>query len=197
MLLRSTRFTTFLWAMLLTTAMLTTALLTTACNDQQPPVTPAAQGNDAPTEVDDTSAYPSVVGAYPGENESVITEMPYPAPDEVSEPSAGEKGPRFFLAQPGATDTVVTGTAPRDIPLAIVDVTLAGTILGTGRSDSNGDFSITVSDLRSGNRIGLTVFDASRTMEDAAVEYFDYRGDNFYNAPNIGIFMDTVQVSDN
>ena len=171
--------------------------LVIACNVQEAPQSASATPAPTMATTSESSAYPAGDDSYPSASGASPADMPYPPPSELSEPRAGEQGPRFILNQPDITDTVVTGTAPRNLPLAIVDVTLAGSILGTGRSDGEGNFAIDVSGLRAGNRIGVTVFDATQTMEEWAVEYFDYRGDGFYNAPNIGIFMDTIQVNNN
>ena len=118
----------------------------------------------------------------------------YPAPEEER---GGPKGPIFALTPVQAGDTVVEGVAPFDLQLAIVDVTFGGNILGTGRSDAEGDFSISVEPLIEGHRIGISVIaqDGTSTVEDIAVEYFPYRGEQFMNLPNVGVFFDTATVS--
>jgi hypothetical protein len=67
-------------------------------------------------------------------------------------------------------------------------------VLGTGESDNDGRFSITVTPLPEGHRIGVTIteLETSSTYEEIAREYFQYRGDGFYNVPNMGIFYDTA-----
>ena len=173
--------------------LLIVAFVLSACDAQQPPAsTPEISHDDGGT-TSSNDAYPATSG-YPGiDTTESPSSMPYPPPP--SEPQGGDRGPRFIITPPYASDNVVTGTAPRNLELAIVDVTLAGIILGIGESNSDGEFSINVSELRGGHRIGITVFDRTTTMEDIAVEYYEYRGDGFYNVPNVGVFMDTVQVN--
>jgi hypothetical protein len=91
---------------------------------------------------------------------------------------------------------LVTGQAPPDLALAIVDVTLNGVVLGTGVSDSNGRFSIGVQALPDGNRVGITFAElqAGKSLADMSREYFPHRGEGFMNLPNLGIFFDTVMV---
>ncbi len=78
-----------------------------------------------------------------------------------------------------------------------MDITYNGAVLGTGNSDDSGRFSIPVSGMIEGNRIGLTVgaLAAGQTLEQMAESYFPYRGEGFMNLPNLGIFFDTTIVS--
>lgn len=135
---------------------------------------------------------PTEVVAYPAPGEATALPEGYPAPtQEVF------KEPRFRFdvpLTPGAT--TVTGQAPPDVALAVLDVTYNGALLGTGRSDADGRFSIPVSPLSPGNRIGITVGELAegQTLNQMAEMYYPYRGDGFMNLPNIGILFETAQV---
>ena len=65
------------------------------------------------------------------------------------------------------------------------------------RSDDSGRFTIPVTGLVAGNRIGLAVGELveGQTLSQMAEQFFPYRGEGFMNLPNVGIFFDTVQVA--
>lgn len=166
---------------------------------------PAGEEEENPTTpAPDTTPYPSASESSTGES---IENDVYPAPgvetaaeettDPYPPPTASDK-PAFQLdlpLTPGAT--TVTGQAPDGLlPLAIVDITFGGVILGTGQSDEDGRFSIPVTPLPEGHRVGVTVteIEAGITFEEIAEQYFPYRGDEFMNVPNIGIFYDTAMT---
>ncbi len=137
-------------------------------------------------------AYPPAVDAQPAEAYPAAVEESYPAP--VAEEF---KEPRFRIDQPvSATATTITGQAPPDVALAVLDVTYNGALLGTGRSDANGAFSIPISGLIEGNRIGLAIGELTegQTLNQMAELYYPHRGEGFMNLPNVGIFFDTTLV---
>jgi hypothetical protein len=126
--------------------------------------------------------YPPI-GATAGVNDS-----PYPPPIQTDKP-------RFQLDLPlSAGATTVSGQAPDSLPLAIVDVTFGGVILGTGESGEDGRFSIPVTPLTEGHRIGVTIteYEPGITVEEIAEIYFPYRGEGFINVPNFGVFYDSA-----
>lgn len=138
---------------------------------------------------------------YPGANETATA---YPSPvvytggdrDSSYPPPLATDKPLFEFDLPlKAGDTTVSGQSPESLPLAIVDITYNGLILGTGQSGDDGRFSITVSALTEGNRIGITVTELEdMTYEEMVNTYFNYRGEGFMNLPNVGIFYDTAIV---
>jgi hypothetical protein len=143
--------------------------------------TPLPDGYPA---VNENVGYPPI-GATAGENETG-----YPPPLATDKPL-------FALDLPlTAGSTTVTGQAPESLPLAIVDVTFGGIILGTGQSDEDGRFSIPVTPLPDGHRVGVTITELEDgiTFEEIAEDYFQYRGEGFINVPNIGIFYDSAIV---
>ncbi len=138
---------------------------------------------------------PMVEEAYPVET------LPLPSPTLVpgSYPAAEEvfAEPRFRLDLPlNVQDRVVNGQAPPNLALAVVDVSSGGGVLGVGSSDADGRFSIGVSGLPDGHRVGITFskLRPGKTHADMSREYFPHRGEGFMNIPNIGIFFDTAMV---
>jgi hypothetical protein len=135
-------------------------------------------------------------GSYPSPvHVQTAEEVGYPAPPEV----ATDK-PAFQIDLPLTTGaTTVTGQAPEEgLPLAIVDVSFGGGILGTGLSGEDGRFSIPITPLPGGHRIGVTIteLEAGATFEEIAETYFPYRGEGFMNIPNLGIFYDSAMSSE-
>lgn len=159
------------------------------------PVQTAVSENSYPAPVNTVSTtnsgYPAPVATTP-----VETSAAYPAPPQID---TSLQDPRFAITAPvSASDTAVTGQALPGLELAIVDITYNGVILGTGLSDENGRFSIPVSSLIPGNRIGITLFKlrpGESTIEDAVVTLYSHRGEGYMNLPNVGIFFDTLLVS--
>ena len=152
----------------------------------------------------DQEAYPAPVDtsieAYPIQ-ESVVDSNnveeingidAYPVP----EPVYATDGVRFSFDPVGVSSNEVTGTAPPDLLLAIVDITYAGTILGEGRSDADGRFSIPVSGLIDGHRIGISLMNIppGETLASMVEQSFPYRGENYQMVPNIGTFLETTLI---
>jgi len=135
------------------------------------------------------------VDAYPiqepsNDTEDVIEE--YPAP----EPTYATNGDRFRFDPIMASNNEVTGSAPPNMALSIVDITYAGTILGQGHSDVDGQFSVPVSGLIEGHRIGISLADIppGETLQSTIEQLYPYRGDNYQMVPNIGVFFETTLV---
>ncbi len=143
------------------------------------------EGTDQPT---DTTSYPVGETGYP--TRSTVSENPaYPAPSNIDESE------RFKIDQPLIIgSTTVTGQAPKNLSLAIVNISLGGTILGTGVSGEDGRFTINVTPIPEGFRIGLTVTDveAGTTFEEVAIELYDYRGEGYMSIPSVGVFFDSA-----
>lgn len=138
--------------------------------------------------------------SYPAEGEAGMA-APTPLPEGYPPASSDEvfQEPRFRIDPETlvAGAMVVEGQAPPDVALAILDVTFNGALLGTGRSDADGRFSIPVSsELVAGNRIGVTVGELAegQSLNQMAEAYFPHRGEGFMNLPNIGILFDTALV---
>jgi hypothetical protein len=184
----------------------TLVLLLAACGTANPPAaSPTTEGGQALVATTDTGATtaeegypppapaPDTAAAYPAEGETaaVLEAYPPPAVDQAF------KEPRFSFDLPVEADaTTVSGQAPPDVALAIADLTFNGAILGSGRSDSDGRFSISVSPLPDGHRIGVTVAELQpgQTISDMSAAYYPHRGDGFMNLPNIGVFFETALV---
>lgn len=169
-----------------------------------PTVAPGATGDvptappaNAPT---DPAGYPAPAAVattdpYPADGQAAL---PATAPPEAYPPPAETfLEPRFRFDQPVTlAAATITGQAPPGVALAILDVTYNGAILGTGRSDDSGRFTIPVSGLVEGNRIGIAIGELAegQTLNQMVEQYYPYRGEGFMNLPNVGVFFDTVQV---
>jgi hypothetical protein len=152
---------------------------------------------DAPT---DQAGYPApaavaTMDPYPADGQGALP--PTVLPEAYPPPTETFLEPRFRFDQPvTVASTTVTGQAPPGLALAILDVTYNGAILGAGRSDDNGRFAIPVSGLVEGNRIGIAIGELAegQTLSQMLEQYYPYRGEGFMNLPNVGVFLDTVQV---
>jgi hypothetical protein len=170
--------------------------------------TVASAGEATPSGVVAPTLPPAGGEAYPPATAMVETVNPYPGEGEAALPATSTPGayppaaetfqePRFRIDQPvSVSATTITGQAPPNLALAVQDVTFNGTLLGTGRSDESGRFTIPVSGLIEGNRIGLSIAELAegQTLNQMAEQYFPNRGEGFMNLPNVGIFFDTVLV---
>lgn len=120
-----------------------------------------------------------------------------PLPDVYPPPAEEFLEPRFAFNLPlKAGATVVSGQAPPNLAIALVDVTFNGTLLGSGVTTADGTFEFGVQPLPEGHRVGLTFseLEPGATIADMSVKYFPYRGDNFMNIPNVGIMLETTLV---
>lgn len=154
-----------------------------------PPADAPVEGYPAPTAAVPADAYP---GGQPPIAAPTVTPVSYPLAEEVFQE------PRFRIDQPvSVSATEITGQSPPDTMLAIVDITYNGALLGYARSDGDGRFSIPVTGLVEGNRIGLGIGELApgQTIEQMAEFYFPYRGEGFMNIPNLGIYFDTALVT--
>ena len=147
---------------------------------------PVDSGYPAP-QVVDNSGYPSA---------PVAENLPegYPAEESVAlDPNI----PRFQFDDPlTAGMTTVTGKTPPNLGLVIMDITFGGIRLGEGQSDAQGNFSMTVDPLPGGHRVGLTFTDSGdgTSIEQKSQELLPYRGEEFMNVPNVGVFFETTMV---
>jgi len=169
------------------------------------PAVGAMATSTAPTAADTTGqeTYPppetaaEVTDPYPADGQAAppATETPLEYPPSAAEDTFLE--PRFRIDQPvAASATTITGQAPPNLTLAVLDISYNGTPLGIGQTDENGRFSIPVSGLIAGNRIGLAIGELPEGLDIAqtAEQYFPYRGEGFQNLPNLGVFYDSVLV---
>lgn len=101
-------------------------------------------------------------------------------------------GPHFELDRPlRANSTVVTGKGPAGVPIVIVDVTRMGRELGSGVIGPDGRFSIQVSPLPAGHRIGIMLGDVSGTD----INPTDFiTSEEYVDIPLVGILFDTAMV---
>lgn len=118
----------------------------------------------------------------------------YPAVTDL--PSATDKPQFQFANELTAGMTTLEGSAPPNLSLAVIDITFNGVVLGQGISDNEGRFAISVTPLPEGHRvgIGLATLEEGKTYEQSVEELFPYRGDNFMNIPNVGVYFETAMV---
>ncbi len=203
--------------LLVLVASLSLALILAACGSATPSASPTVESAPAGQTTGETGALatstppgvsgegypapdlaeaPSSANPYPGEGEAGLP--PTAVPEAYPPVEEAFQEPRFRIDQPvSAGATQITGQAPPDTAIAVMDVTFNGELLGTGRSDSDGRFAISVSGLTAGNRIGLSIgeLEPGQTIDQMADFYFPYRGEGFINLPNVGIFFDTTIVN--
>lgn len=183
------------------------ASFVSACGPGSLPASPTVAsipGADVPTappaDTGSQESYPApaavpTTNPYPAEGEAAVPGTAVPAAYPPAEETFLE--PRFRFDQPvPAGATTITGQAPPGLALAVLDVTYNGALLGNGRSDDSGRFTIPVSGLVAGNRIGIAIGELAegQTLNQMVEQYYPYRGEGFMNLPNVGIFFDTVQV---
>lgn len=184
-------------------------MLLVACGPSLPPETAAptampeietnSEQAQRPSMEPDENAYPVPEEAPAVENAYPVAPLPDPTQVPDSYPAVEEvfAEPRFLIDQPlSAQDSVVTGQAPPDLALAVVDVSSGGIVLGSGISTEDGQFSIGVAELPVEHLVGITFSDLQPGKSHAQMsqELFPHRGEGFMNIPNIGIFFDTAVV---
>lgn len=178
-------------------------LFAVACSspEQDEPI-PTEEKQSTPIQSSTEEAYPistPIISEYPApvQDAQAADESAYPAPAEP-EPRV-DPSERFRFDLPlTANSTIVTGYAPENLPLALVDVTFAGVVLGSGQSDENGRFEITVTPLPEGHRIGIALASLEPGVEfqDKLVELYPYRGDGYMMLPDIGVFFETAMTEE-
>jgi hypothetical protein len=167
-----------------------------ACSDAS---APSIVSDKSDQETNNVDAYPvensNVTNfAYPATSgESVVTQESYPAPVASEE----FKEPRFRFDLPLTEgSTSASGQSPPNLAITIVDITFNGVVLGSGVSNDDGRFNVSVQPLPQGHRIGITFADLppEKSFNDVSMELYPHRGDGFMNLPNVGIFFDTALV---
>lgn len=194
-------------------ALLVLLFLGVACGPSAPtaeaPLAGEASGQEGPAatavpaDAAAESGYPPPqppLPTVPQEGYPVAPQLPptaTPLPDVYPPPAEEILEPRFGFDLPlrsGATS--ISGQAPPNLSLAIVDVTFNGELLGSGVSTADGQFTIGVLPLREGNRIGVTFgeLEPGLSIADMSIKYYPYRGDGFMNIPNVGIMLESTLV---
>lgn len=181
----------------------------TAVVQEAPQDAEAGQPTSTAVSVPAEESYPAAESGYPPpvpmpepreEGYPVVPQVPptlTPLPDVYPPPAEAFLEPRFAFDLPlKAGATSVSGQAPPNLSIALVDVTFNGTLLGSGVTTPEGTFNFNVQELPEGHRVGLTFgeLEPGSTIADMSVKYFPYRGDGFMNIPNVGIMLETVLV---
>jgi hypothetical protein len=122
------------------------------------------------------------------------------ATDALPQPTqAPVAGAVFSIREPlSAGDMQVSGTGPVGIPIAIVDITYMGEVLGVGRIGADEQFTIAVDPpLIANHRIGI-MLDAQATepqfTPELLIELDRARGDAAIAIPRVGMMYDAASV---
>lgn len=167
-------------------AAVTAALLISCTTPTATSPVPATSGALGPT-VDQGYPVPSLEGTLEG----YPSQMTEPAPALL----AGEVA--FRLTKPvlaGATE--VNGSGTPEVPIILYNVTFMGEVMGETSIGADGLFRFQVQPLEANVRLGIGVADLTGTRWTS--DYFlapGFRGDEAMSLPNVGYFVDTVQVT--
>lgn len=117
----------------------------------------------------------------------------YPINTIEGEIDPSERGPDFFIDEPvRASDTVITGSGPANVPILLVNVSFVGELIASTVIDESGRFRFELEQpLQATHSIGLQLGDITGT--NFLESQFLYN-ENYYERPFIGIifFMTTV-----
>lgn len=135
----------------------------------------------------------SVSDAYPAADPQSTEDQAYPVATDSESQVTYPEGPEFTIHKPVKEgDTEITGVGPADVPIILVDVTEAGTLLGKTTINQDGTFSFQLSDpLESGHSVGIQLGDISGT--DFNLQDFQF-SPTYYDRPYIGILFDIANV---
>ncbi|MCP4360740.1 MAG: hypothetical protein GY796_22255 [Chloroflexi bacterium] len=174
--------------------LLTFVLLLAACGNEDTstptPVTPDQQEVESvPSPSPDTGTSQE---AYPPPT-AVVTPETYPPPTavapQIAYPALNPNAILLAFDRPvQSTDTAVTGVGPPGLTIYVLNMTFMGEELGSGVIDSDGAFSIPVTALQPGTRVGVTadVTTVSLTEDDILP------GEGEMSMPRVGYFYDSV-----
>lgn len=90
----------------------------------------------------------------------------------------------------------MTGSGPRGVPIALLDITFGGQLLALGVIDQNGRFELELEEpLEARHRIGITLGDLTGTgWQPGDFSDRKFYGDEALNVPQIGFFFDTCMI---
>jgi len=137
--------------------------------------------------------------ASPPQSNPLTTEG-YPPPPTVqqdlgaaypAQTAASQQGTLLALdkpVQPG--DTVISGVGPAGLTVFVLNITFMGEEVGSGIIGESGVFTISVTPLPAGVRLGLAADVASIGLTDEEVR----PGDGEISIPSVGYFYDSVVV---
>lgn len=91
--------------------------------------------------------------------------------------------------------TQVMGTGPANVPIALVDITMGGTILAQSRTGADGTFDLHVSALEKNHRIGLGLGDlAGSPWSESSFYDPGFNSAGAMLVPQIGFVFDSTLV---
>jgi len=165
-----------------------TSIPTPAVPDQQGVESVPVPGQEAyppPTAVISAETYP-----FPA---AVVSPETYPPPaavvPQIAYPASNPNAILLAFDKPvQSTDTAVTGVGQPGLTIYIVNMTFMGEELGSGVIGPDGVFSIPVTALQPGTRVGLTADVTTLSF----TEYDILPGEGEISMPRIGYFYDSV-----
>lgn len=174
-------------------------LFLAGCTQQPESGTPTNEAPPAPTGVIEAPPPAAVEEGYPPLPAEVVESDAYPvatpaaAPLAQGYPPPGEirDGVLFAINTPlRPGDTEVSGVGPAGLTVFILNVTLMGEPIGSGRIGEDGTFSIAVPALESNFQIGLFAdLEAAGIDPDSVIA-----GPGARVVPLVGFFYDTALV---
>ncbi len=142
------------------------------------------------------------IPAYPSPDQMDASNTSYPRPENapsslLAYPAPGDTGKvdadiRFIIDTPvyaGATS--ISGTGLDGTQIQVVDISTAGSVLGSGVVGKDNRFSIQLASPLEANRsIGIELIIPRETQTWA--DLWELRGDNARSIPGMGYYIDTV-----
>jgi hypothetical protein len=122
------------------------------------------------------------------------SQTPFDSPLSPTSPAISIEGPAFEIEEPVLAGALqVRGKGPYNIPIVIVNVTMAAEPLGSGIITSDGTFSIDVPELIANHRIGIMAGVIKETpvpSNEAYIESLEqFGGEGYMNLPHIGVIF--------
>lgn len=180
---------------------LSLALLLAACEGQAPqPGSPAVQpapgsGTPLPAGYPAPAAAPAAPAGYPAPASQAQPQGANNAPAGYPPPPtelAIPEGPAFAIDQPiKASQTTITGSGPANVPIRLVNVTRSAEEIGRTVIGADGKFSLAVSNLPAGERVGIMIGDLAGTGFDR-INFLS--GPGYEDIPQMGIFFAQASI---
>ena len=156
-----------------------------------------ADDTEAVTVTESHDSYP-----IPSEPSAIVQvdSYPYPVPTLLSQENLAYPDPANSTIATGTllalnkpvtlNDVIVTGVGPPGLQVYILNITLMGEPLGSGVIEQDGTFTIAISEVSAGARIGLIADVSTISLGDGDVQ----PGENAVLVPQVGYFYDSYVI---